>query len=60
VREAIPEDFADGIDPPSPWIVSEGYANGIVEFRFKISEVVETHELCSGDDGREGNRYFSV
>src|SRR5260370_5866620 len=52
---AIPEDFADRINPAFALDrFEENRADGVVEFRLEISDVVETHELRSGDEGREG------
>src|SRR5258708_10703388 len=56
---AIPEFFADWIDPPFALNgFKENSANGIVEFRFKIGDVVETHEFRARNNGREGQPVF--
>src|SRR5260370_31191545 len=52
---AIPESFADGINPT---FALDGFkkdgADGIVEFSLEIGDVIETHELGTGNDGRKG------
>jgi len=50
----IPEYFADGIDSPFALdCFKKDGAYGVVEFRLEISDVVETHELRTGNKGRE-------
>src|SRR5258708_5201843 len=52
---AIPENFAEGIDSAFAlnWFQKDA-ADGVVEFRLEVSDVVETHELCAGNEWREG------
>jgi hypothetical protein len=52
---AIPENFAEGIDPAFAlnWFQKDA-TDGVVEFRLEISNVVETHELRAGNEWREG------
>src|SRR5258708_4251302 len=52
---AIPESLADRIDAAFTLdCFQEDSADGMVEFRVEIGEVIETHELRAGNDGREG------
>src|SRR6266480_1092816 len=52
---AIPESFADGIDPAFALDrFQKDAAHGLVELRLEIGHIVETHELRAGNDGREG------
>src|SRR5258708_33813129 len=52
---AIPKSLADRVDAAFTLdCFQEDSADGIVEFRFEISEVVETHEFRAGYDRREG------
>src|SRR6267142_1050937 len=55
----IPECFADGIDSPFALdCFKKDGADSVVEFRFEISNVVETHELRAGNKGRERQAVF--
>src|SRR5439155_15972561 len=52
---AIPEILADGMDSAFALNSFEkNRANGVVEFRFEIREIVEAHEFDAGNDRREG------
>src|SRR5262249_25413618 len=52
---AIPERFADWVDTA---LALDGFqhdgADGVVEFGFKVADVVEAHELDAGKGRREG------
>src|ERR1700737_3867829 len=52
---AIPENFAEGIDPAFAlnWFQKDA-TDGAVEFRLEVSDVVEAHELRAGNEWREG------
>src|ERR1700682_2863154 len=51
---AIPKYFANRIDSPFALdCFKKDGADGVVEFRLEISDVVETHELRTGNKGRE-------
>src|SRR5260370_38830947 len=52
---AIPENFAEGIDPALAlnWLQKDA-TDGVVEFRIEVSNVVETHELRAGNEWGEG------
>src|SRR5437899_1284809 len=56
---AIPEFFADRIDPPFALNgFNENAANGIVEFRLEIGNVVETNKFGARDNRCEGQAIF--
>ena len=56
---AIPEGFADWIDPAFALNrFEENGADGIVEFRFEIGDIVEADELRPGNNGGEGQAVF--
>src|SRR6266851_1051884 len=56
---AIPEGFVERTDPAFALNrFEENGADGIVEFRFEIGDVVETDELCPGNNGGEGQTVF--
>ena len=51
---ALPEGFADGENSAFALNGFEDQrADGVVEFRFEIGNVVEAHEFNAGDQGRE-------
>ncbi len=55
IASAIPESFADGIDPAFALDrFQKDAAHGLVELRLEIGQIVETYELRAGNDGREG------
>src|SRR5271168_174010 len=56
---AVPERGGDGVDAAFTLnrFQEEG-ANGVVEFRFEIGDVVEADEVDAGDDGSEGGAVF--
>src|SRR5713226_6048632 len=52
---AIPESFADGINPAFTLDrFQKNAADGVVEFRFEISDIVEANKFSARNDGREG------
>src|SRR5579859_8285668 len=56
---AVPERFADGIDSAfSLNGLKKNCADGIVEFRFQVRQVVEADKLHPGNDGSKGQAIF--